>query len=165
MREYVTVDELLSRINERLHQAGDGDYVDCQFTEPVHRYAEPDETGCNWSDQLILRCSGGSAAQLAGELRPIRVWAHESYNLLSPDGAIEDLVFETDGHRFECRVRSEAVASITFEGPPARADNVGWWVRIDGGAWRRAFDASLDDRDPWDIRSRLIEWNRSVGGD
>ena len=161
VRDYVTVDELLGLMNERLQEAGD--YADCQFSGPLHRYADPDETGCNWSDDLIFRCSGRSAAPRPEEIGPILVWARERYNLLSRDGTIEDLVFEANGHQFECRARSEAVVSTADVGPPADGDNTGWWVRIDDGAWRRAFDASLDDQDAREIRSRVVHWHDSLG--
>ena len=162
VRDYVTVDELLGLMNERLQEVGD--YVDCQFSGPLHRYADPDETGCNWSDDLIFRCSGRSAAPRREEIGPILAWARERYNLLSREGTVEDLMFEVDGHRFECRVQSDAVASTAIEGPPAREDDASWWVRIDGEAWRRrAFDASLDDQDAREIRSRIVQWHESLG--
>ena len=161
MRDYVTVQQLLDLMNQRLAESED--CADCRFTKPVHRYQEPDEFGCNWSDSGSLRCSGRPAELCASSAAATLLWARDRYNVLSREGTIEDLLFESGGHRFECRVQSAGVASIELQGQPAVPDNAGWWIRVDGDPPRRAFDASLDDRDPRLLRRRILEWHTMRG--
>ena len=50
---------------------------DCQIADHILRLREPDEDGCDWSDNIIIRCSGRSisldccraALRVVGEAR------------------------------------------------------------------------------------------------
>lgn len=63
-RKTVSPKRLLELLNEALHdEALHGERVseDCCFDGPVHQLRGPDKTGCNWSDSMQIRCSGGAA--------------------------------------------------------------------------------------------------------
>ena len=62
-REVVSNEHLIEFLNEALHgEALHGEQVpdDCRFVGRVYELREPDQTGCNWSDDLTMRCSGGA---------------------------------------------------------------------------------------------------------
>ena len=61
-RKTVSKKRLLELLNEALHdEALHGERVseDCCFDGPVNQLRRPDKTGCNWSDSMQIRCSGG----------------------------------------------------------------------------------------------------------
>ena len=82
-REAVSQERLLKLLNEALHKEGLHRQVseDCRSDGPVYQLQEPDETGCNWSDSLHLRCSGPaerpSIAVMARAVQEVR----RRYNL------------------------------------------------------------------------------------
>lgn len=84
-RKTVSPKRLLELLNAALHdEALHGEQVseDCCFDGPVHQLRISDETGCNWSDRMQIRCSGGAArppslAAVARALQEVR-WR---YNL------------------------------------------------------------------------------------
>ena len=79
-RETVSREHLLRILNEQLSKhdvCGD-----CQFMGPIYRLREPDENGCNWSEDTTLRL-GGSSLSLACARAIVRVMdeARQSYNI------------------------------------------------------------------------------------
>ncbi len=63
-RKTVSQKRLPELLNAALHdEALHGEQVskDCCFDGPVHHLRVRDETGCNWSDSMQIRCSGGAA--------------------------------------------------------------------------------------------------------
>lgn len=57
-RELVSRERLVEIMNGEL--AKHGACEDCQIADHILPLQEPGETGCNWSDNVILRCSGRS---------------------------------------------------------------------------------------------------------
>jgi hypothetical protein len=81
-REAVTAQRLAELLNQEL--AKYAACRDCQFNDRILELQEPDETGCNWSDDLIIRCSGRSIGYhcvraVVGVVQDAR----DRYNLLS----------------------------------------------------------------------------------
>ena len=159
MREYVTSERLVEILNDRLSRSPDCSR--CQFTASVHRYQEPDDSGCNWSPDLILSGQGVELCQ--PDAAEVIAWARPRYNLLSREGTVDDLDLETRGQRFRCRVESPGTVTTFPGGPLAVPQNAGWWVKVDGAGAVRAFDASPDDTDASLLRRRILDWHASRG--
>jgi hypothetical protein len=58
-REFVDKDRLLEILNERLHEYDE--CRECYFTGAVTLLRNTDQEGCNWSRDMILRCSTRSS--------------------------------------------------------------------------------------------------------
>ena len=57
-RKIVSTDALVTMMNQELQ--GYDVCEDCQFDGPILRLQSLAGDGCNWSDQVIIRCSGRS---------------------------------------------------------------------------------------------------------
>lgn len=161
MRKYITASELLRILNEQL--AKHDECGDCRFREPIWRLQEPDATGLNWNDELILNCSGRPIEPCAPIARRILTDAAARYSLRADEGWLDDLMFQYRGHVFRCVSASRGVASTPVTGPFARPSNAYWWVTIDDASEVQAFEASPDDVDEEDVRRRIIEWASQEG--
>jgi hypothetical protein len=81
-RQLVSRDHLHWILNEQLHERDP--CGQCRFTHSPNPLREPDESGCNWSQDLILRYgrNGGDSCARAASQTITEVAAH--FNL-APD--------------------------------------------------------------------------------
>lgn len=79
-REIVTTDELVSFINSELDARGQ----DIRVHGPIFVLQEPDQDGCNWSDDLLWRL-GDSGEKPMDVLGKVVGEARRRYNLKADD--------------------------------------------------------------------------------
>ena len=83
-RQVVSRERLLELLNEALHdEALHRQRVseDCRFKGPLMVLQEPDETGCNWSDNVQIRRSGNAELPSLTVLARALLRVRRRYNL------------------------------------------------------------------------------------
>ena len=84
-RESVSREQLLATMNEEL--AKHGVCEDCQIDGPIRLFERPDETGCNWSEDITTRCSGRSVTEQCHQtVSRVVADARRKYNILYRKG-------------------------------------------------------------------------------
>jgi hypothetical protein len=79
-RQTVTSDELASLMTQGLQRRIG--HQNCRLGAPKI-YQEPDEDGCNWSPDVVLRRSGLSSPECEKEAAEVIQWARQRYNVES----------------------------------------------------------------------------------
>jgi len=124
------------------------------------RLREPAEDGLNWSDELILRCSGRDIGDCAPSARRAITDAAAQFNLRVEDGRIADLQFRWRGKTVRCIVSGvAAVTNRPIGGRRARVENSRWMLRVEGESETATpFESTLEDTDAPALRARFKEW-------